>query len=167
MTTHIRAKEASSFVDKLITTAKQKNLHARRQLIQTLGSGSEALAKRLIEVIAPKFSDRHGGYTRVLHYRERCGDGAMLSVLEFSVPIEVREKKPKKKKEPKAVPAKDKDKKKEEKEPTKKSEPKSEPKAEPETSKPEPQKEEAPKKGGFLGALRKFLKGDDDRKKKK
>ena len=69
VTTHARAKEASRFVDQLVTTAKEKTLHARRQLIRRLGSGSEDFAKRLIETIAPKLNGRNGGYTRVLH----CG----------------------------------------------------------------------------------------------
>src|SRR3989338_7711826 len=102
VTTHARAKETSRFVDQLVTIAKQNTLHARRHLIQKLGSGSETFAKRMIETIAPKLSGRNGGYTRVLHYKERAGDGASLSLLEFSVPVlEVEEKKPKKKKEPK------------------------------------------------------------------
>src|SRR3989338_6352278 len=108
VTTHARAKETSRFVDQLVTIAKQKTLHARRHLIQKLGSGSEAFASRLIDSIAPKFSDRKGGYTRVLHYKERAGDGASLSLLAFSVPVvEVEEKKPKRKKEPKPTPTKE------------------------------------------------------------
>lgn len=163
-TTHVRAKEASRFIDRLVTIAKEKTLHARRNLIEKLGSGSELLAKKLIETIAPKFSDRAGGYTRVIRYKERPGDGAMLSILEFTVPIEVKEKKPKKKKEAKPVV-----KKKDEKEEVKKPEPKVETQAPKKESAKETVKEESketPKKGGFLGTLRKFLKGDDEGKKK-
>lgn len=138
ITTHGKAKETSRFVDQLVTIAKQNNLHARRHLISKLGSGSELYAKRLLEMIAPKFSDRKGGYTRVLHYKERKGDRASLSLLQFTVPVvEVLDKKPKKKKE--------KAKKKEE-------------------SQKEEIKKETPKKGGFLSLLRRFLKGDDDKK---
>src|SRR3989338_2241832 len=105
ITTHLRAKEASRFVDRLVTIAKQNTLHARRHLIAKLGSGSELFAKRMLEVIAPKMSDRKGGYTRVLHYKNRPGDGASLSLLEFTIPVvKVAEKKPKKKKEAKAAP---------------------------------------------------------------
>lgn len=157
ITTHGKAKEASRLVDQLITIAKQNTLHARRQLISKLGSGSESFAKRLIEVIAPKFADRKGGYTRVLHYRERKGDGASMALLQFTVPVaELKAKKPKKKKEtkpaeketgkekPKAAAPKEEAKKKEEKK--------------------EELKKETPKKGGFLGSLRRFLKGDDEKK---
>ena len=160
ITTNGKAKEAGRFVDKQVTIAKQNTLHARRHLIQKLGSGSEVFAKRLIEVIAPKFSDRKGGYTRVLHYKERVGDGASMALLEFSIPVvEVSKKKPKKKKE--IQPASKevvKEKKKEEQEKPKRSESKEE------VQKKEELKKEAPKKGGFLGSLRRFLKGDEDKK---
>ena len=102
VTTHASAKEAARFVDQLVTIAKQNTLHARRHLIQELGSGSEALAQRMLNTIAPKFKDRKGGYTRVLHYRVRPGDGASVSLLEFTIPIEeAKPKKPKKEKSPK------------------------------------------------------------------
>jgi len=164
ITTHGKAKEAGRFVDQLVTIAKQNSLHARRHLISKLGSGSEQYAKRLLEMIAPKFSDRNGGYTRVLHYKERKGDGASLSLLQFTIPvIEVADKKPKKKKETKPA-AKDAVKEKT------KALSKEEPKKKIETKKKEEQKKEdfkkeTPKKGGFLGSLRRFLKGDDDKNK--
>ena len=155
VTTHARAKETSQFVDQLVTIAKQNTLHARRHLIQELGSGSEALAKRMIETIAPKFADRKGGYTRVLHYKTRVGDGAALSLLEFSIPVvDAKQKKGKKKKETKPS---DKGKVKGETTKAERPSPKQEKKLE------EPKKE-TPKKGGFLSSLRRFLKGDDDNK---
>lgn len=157
ITTHERAKEASRFVDQLVTIAKQKTLHARRHLIQRLGSGSEGFAKRMIDTIAPKLADRNGGYTRVLRYKERAGDGASLSLLEFSIPVvEIEEKKPKKEKKPKPVVKEVKEKKKEESEKAKK--------LSKEERKQEETKKETPKKGGFLSSLRRFLKGDDDKK---
>ncbi len=169
VTTHARAKEAGRFVDRLVTIAKQNTLHARRHLIQKLGSGSEGFAKRMVETIAPKLSGRNGGYTRVLRYKERPGDGASLSLLEFSVPVlEVQEKKSKKKKEPKPAVKEVKEKppaltgrkpggKKEEPEKPKRQAPE-------EDMKKEETKKETPKKGGFLSSLRRFLKGDNDKK---
>lgn len=163
VTTHNRAKETSRFVDRLVTIAKQNSLHARRHLIQKLGSGSESYAKRLVEVIAPKLSDRNGGYTRVLHYKYRAGDGASLSLLEFTVPVlETVEKKPKKKKESKPKPEK-KVQEVERKPKTKEETPKAK-QAPKEELKKEEAKKEAPKKGGFLSSLRRFLKGDDTKK---
>jgi len=160
VTTHARAKEASRFVDQLVTIAKQGTLHARRHLVQKLGSGSETHAKRMVDSIAPKLTHRNGGYTRVLHYKVRPGDGASLSLLEFSIPVvEAEPKKPKKKKEPKPVlkETKEKERKKEEPEKAKRPSRKEEVKAD------EPKKE-THKKGGFLSSLRRFLKGDDDKK---
>lgn len=158
VTTHVRAKEASKFVDQLVTTAKNRTLHSRRLLVSKLGSGSERLVKRLIDLIAPVFEKRQGGYTRVLRYRDRVGDGAQLSLLEFTVPIET-EKKKKKKKE-KKQPAKEADKKSESAHPEKhKTEEK--PKEKESKKEKEAEKKESSKKGGgFLGTLRKFLKGE-------
>ena len=166
VTTHDRAKETSRFVDQLVTIAKQNTLHARRHLISKLGNGSEDLARRMIQMIAPKFSSRAGGYTRVIRYKERIGDGASLSILEFTIPvIETEVKKPKKKKEPKLTTPKElkpvKEKKKEEPEKPKKAA-KEEPKRAVKKTEEEAKKE-TPKKGGFLNTLRRFLKGDDEK----
>lgn len=161
ITTQNRAKEAARFAEKLITIAKKKSLHSRRRLIAELGNGTESIAKRLIDVVAPKFSDRQGGYTRILRYKYRQGDGAQLALLEFSVPIETTEKKPRKEKKAKATPstkeikeASPKVSKEEFREEKKKSKS--------EKSEKEDSSKETPKKGGFLGGLRKFLTGKDE-----
>ena len=156
VTTHAKAKEASRFVDQLVTMAKQNTLHSRRLLIQELGSGSEDFAKKMIQKVAPTFNGRKGGYTRVLRYKNRPGDGATLALLEFTVPIEIGEKKPKKEKKPKTEHEKRKEEHRE----------KSRASEEAKTKKEEPSiKKETPKKGGFLNTLRRFLKGDDENKK--
>ncbi len=163
VTTRLRAKQAARFAEKLITIAKQNSLHARRRLVSELGSGTEAMAKRLMEVVAPKFSDRKGGYTRVLQYKFRKGDGAQLALLEFSEPVEVLEKKPKKEKKKKATKVSEEGK--ETKEAHEKKISKEEAKEEKKKLKAEeptsPEKE-TPKKGGFLSGLRKFLTGKDE-----
>ncbi len=164
VTTHLRAKAAAQFTEKLITIAKQNTLHARRRLIAELGSGTETFAKRLIEVVAPKFSDRKGGYTRVLHYRFRKGDGAQLALLEFTTPIETTEKKPKKekkKKEAKITHTHEIHEKKVSKEDIRKPDV-SEEKKKAKAADDETPAKETPKKGGFLGNLRKFLTGKDE-----
>ncbi len=151
VTTHVRAKEASKFVDQLITVAKKRTLHARRLLISKLGSGSEQSVKRLIDLIAPACEKKQGGYTRVIRYRNRVGDGAQLSLLEFTVPVDSGEKKPKKKKTKKQP----------EKEPETKTESPQEKKAAGDVSKSREADEKKPEqKGGFLNKLRKFLKGE-------
>ena len=156
VTTHLKAKETGRFVEHLITIARGQTLHSRRLLIQKLGSGSESYAKRMIETIAPKFQSRNGGYTRVLRYRNRLGDGASLSLLEFSVPIaeEGPKKEKKKKKEPKPEMAQQ----------VKESKKEKEGKPVKPSLKKEEERKEAQKKGGFLSSLRRFLKGDDDKK---
>lgn len=161
VTTLIRAKEASRFTEKLITIAKANTLQARRRLISELGSGTDAFAKRLLETVAPKFSDRKGGYTRVLRYSSRKGDAAQLALLEFTVPIEIvkkkakKEKKQKPPKEVKEVHEKRVGKEKEEIQEEKKKHKAEEPKQ-------EELKRETPKKGGFLKGLRRFLTGKDE-----
>ena len=156
VTTHAKAKEASRFVDKLVTIAKQNTLHARRHLISKLGSGSESLASRMLETVAPRFSERKGGYTRVLRYRNRAGDGASLALLEFTTQIETLKPKPKQKKTTQK-PADS------TKAPTKKAEPSDKDKKvkADDTKKEGEMRKEEQKKGGFLSKLRRFLKGDE------
>ena len=154
-TTLVKAKEAAMFADQMVHLAKSgDNLHARRLLIARLGCPDTA--RTLITQIAPHFKDRKGGYTRVLHLGTRRGDGAETALLEFTATIALPEKLKKQKKEKKTVPAKH-------------EEPASEKpkKKDAESKQPEVKKEEkkeSEKKGGFLSALRKFLKGDEESK---
>ena len=102
MTTHKKAKVASQFTDRLITIAKEKDLNARRKLFSYLKS--RELVKYLVDDLAPRFEKRNGGYTRVLKYKNRVGDGAMMAILEFTEIPEVvtdKKKKGKKAKKPK------------------------------------------------------------------
>jgi len=101
-TTHKKAKAASQFIDKLITLAKRKDLHAQRQLFASLKSRS--LVKNIVNEIAPRFANREGGYTRILKYKKRVGDGAQMAILEFTeIPLKdlTKEKKAKKSKKKK------------------------------------------------------------------
>ncbi|MFH1385348.1 MAG: 50S ribosomal protein L17 [Candidatus Omnitrophota bacterium] len=101
-TTLKRAKVVSQFVDKLVTLAKRKDLHAQRQLFSSLKS--RELVQRMINDVAPRFAKRNGGYTRVLRYKNRAGDGAITAILEFTEISEVKEKgKGKKKKVKKEI----------------------------------------------------------------
>lgn len=162
-TTYAKAKEASAFTDKMVTIAKRSGLHARRLLVSRLGCA--ATAKLLIQDVAPKFKERAGGYTRVLRLNARPGDGAEMALLEFTALFEAPEKVQKPKKEKKI---------KETEIVKEKAKAKPEEKDRPKEKKPAPQaevrkekaseKKEAEKKGGFLGMLRKFLKGDDEKK---
>ncbi len=151
-TTHAKAKETSAFAEKMITIAKRDGLHARRLLISKVRDPE--IARILITQIAPLFKDRKGGYTRVLRLGYRAGDGAQVALLEWTAAFEAPAKKARKKKA--AKPAD----KTTEKASAKESLKAAETKEESETSKPA-EKKDAEKKGGFLGKLRKFLKGDD------
>lgn len=151
-TTHAKAKEASAFADKMVTLARRGGLHARRLLIAKLGN--KDIAKLLVTQIVPQFRDRKGGYTRVLRLGVRPGDGAEVSLLEWTAVFEAPAKKSRKKKEKK--PAEKSAEKTASKETAKPVEEKKE-----STSKPA-EKPDSEKKGGFLSKLRKFLKGDEN-----
>ncbi len=81
ITTLPKAKELRPFVERLITLGKRGDLHARRLLIAR--TRSEETAKKIIEVLAPRFRERPGGYTRILKAGYRKGDDAPVAVIEF------------------------------------------------------------------------------------
>ncbi|MCD7061203.1 50S ribosomal protein L17 [Pelagibacterium xiamenense] len=81
VTTLPKAKDLRPIVEKLITLGKRGDLHARRQAVAQIGD--EAMAKKLFEVLGPRYKDRNGGYTRVLKAGFRHGDNAPMAVIEF------------------------------------------------------------------------------------
>lgn len=103
ITTYKKAKAASSLADKLISLGKAKTITAKKNAISILGS--KELINKLFDEIAPRFVSRNGGYTRVLHFSVRPGDGASTAVLELTerkiVDKKAKEKGPKKAKEKK------------------------------------------------------------------
>ena len=80
-TTEAKAKEISGLAEKLITLAKRGDLSARRQAIAELVD--EVAVRKLFDEIAPKYTDRNGGYTRVLKLGVRRGDAAPMALLEL------------------------------------------------------------------------------------
>ena len=80
-TTDPKAKELRSFVEPLITLAKKNDLHSRRLVIKKIPKKS--IVRILFEEIAPIFSDRPGGYTRITKLGYRDNDRAPVSVIEF------------------------------------------------------------------------------------
>jgi large subunit ribosomal protein L17 len=80
-TTTPKAKEARKLVERVITKARQGTLAARRVVHQTVRDQA-ALAK-LFESIGPRFKERPGGYTRIVHVENRVGDNAPMSILEL------------------------------------------------------------------------------------
>ena len=81
ITTDIKAKSVRQIVEKMITLAKRGDLHARRQALAYLQE--KQVAHRLFEEIAQRFTDRQGGYVRVVKFGYRKGDGATLSVIQL------------------------------------------------------------------------------------
>jgi len=93
-TTDARAKAVRSLADNMITLGKRGDLHARRQAMQTIRS--KRVASLLFDEIAPRFSNREGGYVRVVKKGFREGDRAAMSL------VELVEKNPEKTKDKKA-----------------------------------------------------------------
>jgi len=101
-TTIARARAARPLVEKMITLGKRDTLHARRQAAAFLQTTDAT--KKLFAVIAPRFSDRPGGYTRIIRVGWRIGDGAELAILEL-IGSELKKKEKKTKREkPEEVP---------------------------------------------------------------
>jgi large subunit ribosomal protein L17 len=94
-TTDARAKAVRSVADKMITLGKRGDLHARRQAMQTIRS--KKVTSLLFDEIAPRFSNREGGYVRVVKKGFREGDRAAMSLVEL---VEKNPEKTKEKKTP-------------------------------------------------------------------
>lgn len=82
VTTLPKAKDLRPIVEKLVTIAKKGDLAARRQLAAEL-QNNETAAKKLFDVLGPRYKARAGGYTRVLKAGFRHGDSAAVAVIEF------------------------------------------------------------------------------------
>ncbi len=80
-TTLPKAKELRPIVERLVTLGKRGDLHARRLLIAR--TRSEATAAKIIDVLAPRYRERPGGYLRILKAGFRFGDNAPMAVIEF------------------------------------------------------------------------------------
>ncbi len=80
-TTLPKAKELRPVAEKLITLGKRGGLHARRQAYAQLRDN--VIVSKLFSVIAERYKDRQGGYTRVLRAGIRYGDAADMAVIEL------------------------------------------------------------------------------------
>ncbi len=80
-TTLPKTKELRSYIEKLITKAKVQDFNAHRAVFAEL-QDKEAV-KKLINEVAPKYSDRNGGYTRIIKTRLRRGDAAPMAYIEM------------------------------------------------------------------------------------
>lgn len=86
-TTETKAKELKRLADKMVTLGKTNTLHSRRQAASFIRFEKDAEGKfavqKLFSDIAPKFSERNGGYTRVIKTGYRRGDSAPMAIIEF------------------------------------------------------------------------------------
>ncbi|MGE8024373.1 50S ribosomal protein L17 [Staphylococcus pasteuri] len=90
-TTEARAKEVRSVVEKLITLGKKGDLASRRNAAKTLQNveilnedeSTQTALQKLFGEIAERYTDRQGGYTRILKVGPRRGDGAELVIIEL------------------------------------------------------------------------------------
>ena len=80
-TTLPKAKELRPIVEKLITLAKRGDLHARRLAASQLKE--DQYVTKLFNVLGPRYTERAGGYTRVLRAGFRYGDMAPMAIIEF------------------------------------------------------------------------------------
>ena len=81
-TTEPRAKEVRKFVDKMITYGKDGSLVARRKALAFLQNDNTAV-KKVFDVLAPRYTNRNGGYTRILKLGPRRGDCAEVVFVEL------------------------------------------------------------------------------------
>jgi large subunit ribosomal protein L17 len=80
-TTEAKAKAVRGLAEHMVTLAKRENLHARRQVLSMVPDGE--VVGTLFDTIAARFSDRSGGYTRIIKLGPRPGDNAPMVLLEL------------------------------------------------------------------------------------
>ena len=80
-TTLSKAKELRPFVEKIITLGKKGDLESRRKAISILQDNK--MTKKIFDVIADRYKDRKGGYTRIVKIGNRFGDNAQTAVIEL------------------------------------------------------------------------------------
>ncbi len=94
-TTLAKAKAVKPVAEKMITLAKKNSLHARRKVLRFVYK--KDVVKKLFEDIGPRFTERPGGYTRIIKTGLRVGDGAQQAIIEL-VGSEFKKKSKKKEK---------------------------------------------------------------------
>jgi len=84
VTTSPKAKELKRFIERLITYAKRNDLHGRRLIMKKIkGNLKKEISNIIIHDIAPSYSERNGGYTRIIKVDNRKNDNADMSIIEF------------------------------------------------------------------------------------
>jgi len=80
-TTEAKAKALRPIVEKMITKARRGGLHNHRQVVSFIRD--REVAAKLFDEIGPRYTDRHGGYTRILKLGPRHGDNAPMARIEL------------------------------------------------------------------------------------
>ena len=80
-TTDAKAKELRMYIEPLVTFAKKGDLHSRRQVLKKIRH--KPIVRELFDNIGPTFSNRNGGYTRIIKLGFRDNDCAPISIIEF------------------------------------------------------------------------------------
>ena len=80
-TTEAKAKMLRPYAEKLITKARKGTVHDRRQVLSAIQDRD--IVHKLFSDIGPRFSDRNGGYTRILKIGPRNGDAAPMVLMEL------------------------------------------------------------------------------------
>ena len=81
ITTEAKAKEVRGLAEKMITLGKKSGLHSYRQALSFILD--KKVTERLFAELAPRYSERPGGYTRIVKLEPRLGDGAPMVKLEL------------------------------------------------------------------------------------
>jgi large subunit ribosomal protein L17 len=81
VTTVPKAKEARRVTEQMITLGKRGDLHARRQAMAYIRSKS--VVAKLFDQLSTQYSERNGGYTRIIRTGSRLGDAAPMAILEL------------------------------------------------------------------------------------
>tara|TARA_Y200000002_G_scaffold19105_1_gene14659 strand:- start:129 stop:566 length:438 start_codon:yes stop_codon:yes gene_type:complete len=80
-TTLAKAKELRRFVEKIVTLGKKGDLLSRRKTVSILQD--QKISKKVFDVLAQRYKERAGGYTRIIKLGNRFGDNAPIAVIEF------------------------------------------------------------------------------------
>jgi len=80
-TTEAKAKSLRPKVERLINVAKSGELVARRKLFAALQD--DQLVKKVLEILAPQYKERRGGYTKIIKVGLRKGDAAKMAIIKF------------------------------------------------------------------------------------
>ena len=82
VTTETRDKEVRKCLEKMVTHGKKGTLVSRRKVLAFLQNDKEA-TKKVFDLLAPRYADRKGGYTKILKLDERRGDDALMVILKL------------------------------------------------------------------------------------